>query len=137
MQKILILKERVHNIYLKAISAYLCDSDNYRSIALSSILGKVFDLIVLDKENTKLVTSDLQFGFKEKSSTTQCTYVLNETIKYYNYKSTNAYVLMLDATKAFDRVQYCKLFRLLLRRNIHPAVLRLLVNMYTCQQIQV
>ena len=84
----------------------LCDSDNYRSIALSSILGKVFDLIVLDKEQAKLVTSDLQFGFKDKSSTTQCTYVLNETIKYYNYKSSNAYVLMLDATKAFDRVQY-------------------------------
>ena len=34
----------------------LCDSNNYRSIALSSILDKVFDLTILDKEHAKLVT---------------------------------------------------------------------------------
>jgi exonuclease III len=115
----------------------LADSNNYRSIALSSILGKVFDLIVLKKEQDKIITSDSQFGFKAKSSTTQCTFVLNECINYYNFKHTSVYVLMLDATKAFDRVHYCKLFRLLLKRNVHPLVLRLLINMYTNQCLQV
>lgn len=115
----------------------LSDSNNYRSIALSSICGKVFDLIILEKEQNNLVTSNLQFGFKAKSSTTQCTFVLNEAINYYNYNRTNVYVLMLDATKAFDRVHYCKLFRLLLRRKVHPLVLRLLVDMYTNQRLQV
>jgi hypothetical protein len=37
---------------------------------------------------------------------------------------------MLDATKAFDRVEYCKLFRQLMLRKIPPIIIRLLLNMY-------
>ena len=115
----------------------LCNSDNYRSIALSSIVSKVLDWVILIKENKSLASSELQFGFKEGSSTTQCSFVLNETVCYYNLKHTNVYCTMLDASKAFDRVNYCKLFKLLLQRNISPLVLRLLVNMYTNQTLRV
>ena len=44
---------------------------------------------------------------------------------------------MLDASKAFDRVEYVKLFTTLRNRKICPVVLRLLMNMYINQQIQV
>ena len=44
---------------------------------------------------------------------------------------------MLDASKAFDRVNYCKLFTTLLKRNISPIVLRLLLFMYTHQSLRV
>ncbi len=47
------------------------------------------------------------------------------------------YVIFLDASKAFDCVQYCKLFNELVNRNISPLVLRLLLNMYTRQQLQI
>ncbi len=47
------------------------------------------------------------------------------------------YTVLLDATKAFDRVNYCKLFRKLLDRNMSPLVLRLLLYMYTNQSLQV
>ncbi len=47
------------------------------------------------------------------------------------------YTVLLDATKAFDRVNYCKLFRKLLDRNMFPLVLRLLLYMYTNQSLQV
>ena len=40
------------------------DSSNYSDIALSSIFGKVFDLIFLDKYSDCLCTSDLQFVSK-------------------------------------------------------------------------
>ena len=40
---------------------------------------------------------------------------------------------MLDASKAFDIVNYCKLFNELLMRDISPFVVRLLVYMYTSQ----
>ena len=57
--------------------------------------------------------------------------VLKETIDYYvNYGST-VYCTMLDATKAFDTVEYCKLFRLLASRDLPSAWLRLLENIYT------
>ena len=50
---------------------------------------------------------------------------------------SNAFVLMLDARKAFDRVNYCKLFRELLKREMSPLVLRLLLFMYTNQTLRV
>ena len=37
---------------------------------------------------------------------------------------------MYLASKAFDRVEYCKLFRLLMNRKLHAVVLRMLCNMY-------
>ena len=59
------------------------DSDNYRGIALSSVLGKIFDNVILVKYSDKLSTCNLQFGFKRNSSTHMCTMVLKETISYY------------------------------------------------------
>ena len=51
-------------------------SANYRGIALSSIIGKIIDLILMNRYYDKLVTSELQFGFKEKRSTTMCSMIL-------------------------------------------------------------
>ena len=68
-----------------------CTSDNFRAITLSSIVGKLLDLIILSKEQGALLTSQLQFGFKENMSTTQCTYVMQETISYYNANGSNVY----------------------------------------------
>ena len=47
------------------------------------------------------------------------------------------YITLLDASKAFDRVNYCKLFSKLLSRNLSPVVLRLLLYMYTNQSLKV
>ncbi len=44
---------------------------------------------------------------------------------------------MLDASKAFDRVNYCKLFRILLEKNIYHLYYRLLLNMYVSQKLSV
>ena len=66
-------------------------------------------------------------------STTQCTYVMQETISYYNANGSNVYALLLDASKDFDRVKFSKLFRILLNSQMSPIVLRLLFN----QKLQV
>lgn len=115
----------------------LNDSDNYRGIALSSVLGKVFDRIILMKNSVELSTSDLQFGFKPKHSTTQCTFVVDEVTKYYTKHGSNVFVMLLDATKAFDRVNYIKLFRLLLKRGLCPLLCRFLAFTYTKQMLRV
>ena len=44
-----------------------CNSDNYRQIAISSILGKLFDITVLEEQEDSLCTDILQFGFKKQS----------------------------------------------------------------------
>ena len=105
--------------------------------SLSSIFGKILDWVILIKEESALCSSHLQFGFKKGMSTTQCTYSMLETVNYYNLNKSNVFVLMLDASKAFDRVNYCKLFGELLKRDISPIVLRLLLYMYTSQTLRV
>ena len=113
----------------------LNDSNNYRGITLSSILGKLFDNIILQNNKSILNTSDLQFGFKTECSTTYCTFVLEEVIQYYKNNKTNVYIMMLHASKAFDRVEYVKLFSLLLKRGLCPVICRLLIYMYTNQSL--
>ncbi len=76
------------------------------------MLGKVLDNIILLRNENVLFTSDLQFGFKRKHSTTQCSYVIDEVVNYYNTGGSDVYTMFLDATKAFGRVNYIKLFRI-------------------------
>ena len=44
---------------------YFCSSSNYRAIALSGILKKIFDWIILLKGHKSLSSSPIQFGFKK------------------------------------------------------------------------
>ena len=64
----------------------VCNSNNYRGIALSSILGKIIDLILLDRLQDKLNTSHLQFGFKSGHSTNICTMILKENCGLLYFK---------------------------------------------------
>ena len=77
----------------------------------------------------KLCTSDLQFGFKRQRSTNMCTMVFKEAISYYVHNDSSVFCTLLDASKAFDRVEYVKLFKLLMVTDIPSVSLRLLLNM--------
>jgi len=57
--------------------------------------------------------------------------VHKETFAYYTVDNGAAFCTFLDATKAFDRVDFCKLYRELRKRKIPTIHLRLLLNMYT------
>ena len=113
------------------------NSKNFRALTISNLLGKVLDNIILNIECQNLLTNDLQFSFKADSSTTMCTTMIRETISYFVNKGSNVYGLVLDATKAFDRINYCKLFRILLKRNINPLICRLLLNMFINPKLRV
>ena len=63
------------------------------------------------------------------SSTNMCTMILKETVSYYVAKHSSVFRTFLDASKAFDRVNYCKLFRLLLKRGLPTCMIRTLMNM--------
>jgi len=121
----------------KARNVSMCESANYRGIALSSVYLKTVDNIVLHKYFAHLSTSELQFGFKRKSSTNLCTFVLKESLAYYSKNDSTIFCSFLDATKAFDRVNYCKLFRLLIDCGLPARIIRLLQNVYTSNFMRV
>ena len=110
----------------------VADAGNYRGIALSSIFEKN-DSVVLHRFSEQLCSYSLQFGFTAKHSTiySMCTMILKEVIAYYTADGGSLYCTMLDAMKAFDRVEYCKLFNCLFRQDIPRGYIRLLLNMYT------
>jgi len=63
--------------------------------------------------------------------------VLRETLAYYVVDGGSAFCTFLDATKAFDRIDYCKLFCELLRRDLPAIYVRLLCNLYANNVAQV
>ena len=108
----------------------LSDSNNYRAISKNTIISKIIDYILIDKSGDKLNTSAYQFAYKAGFSTSMCSFLVAETIQYYKNNGSNVFVLSLDASKAFDLVQYSKLFKLLIERNICPLIIRFLINIY-------
>jgi Reverse transcriptase (RNA-dependent DNA polymerase) len=106
-------------------------------MALSSIFGKLFDSHVLIRYESLLTASYLQFGYKRGHSTPMCTMALNEVIDYYRTNSNDVYCTMLDATKAFDRVEYCKLFRSLLTKGLPVIIVRFLLDIHLFQATRV
>ena len=108
----------------------ISDSNNYRAISKNTIISKIIDYILIDKVGDKLTTSTYQFAYKEGYSTSMCSFLIAETIQYYKNNGSTVFMLSLDATKAFDLVQYSKLFKLLIDRDICPLLIRLLINIY-------
>ena len=80
-------------------------SSNYRAIALSSILNKTIDWIIILKEPKSLSSFPTSIWVQKGISTTQCTHSSLEILDYYNYNKSDVFVRMLDDSKAFDRVR--------------------------------
>ena len=83
---------------------------------------------MLTEKCQSLETHNLQFGFKQHSSTVICTALLIETIEYYIENDSDCYLVLLDAYKALiDREENVKLFNTLRDRSMCPIVLRLII----------
>ena len=84
--------------------------DNYRPIAITIVLSKILELIILSKFIHLLLTKDNQFGFKQKHVTDMCILALQQIVDYYQSLNSLVYMCYLDASKAFDRLNYWCLF---------------------------
>ena len=108
----------------------LADSNNYRAISKNTIISKIIDNVLISLIDDKLITSAYQFAYKKDFSTSLCSFLVLETIQYYKSRGSNVYMLSLDCTKAFDKVQFSKLFNTLIQKDICPLIIRLIMNTY-------
>ena len=84
----------------------ITNMDNYRPIAITTVLSKILELIILSKFRHLLLTKDNQFGFKQKHGTDMCIFALQQIVDYYQSLNSPVYICYLDASKAFDRLNY-------------------------------
>ena len=61
-------------------SGSMNDIRNYRGIALSSLLSKVFDHCIIGNHYDSLRSDDLQFAYKSKISAIHCVNSVNEAV---------------------------------------------------------
>ena len=106
------------------------DPDSYRAIAGSSLILKTFELVVLILWGHLLSSDSLQFGYKAKTSTTQCSWLVQEVANYYLRSGTKPIITLLDCSKAFDTGQFSSLFTRLLERGMSAIVVRVIIFVY-------
>ncbi len=111
--------------------------DNYRPIALASILSKVLEKILLDRLNVFINSTDNQFGFKAKHGTDLCIYALKEIVNKYRDKNSSVFMCFIDASKSFDRVNHAKLFFKMRQRGVPEYIVRILAYWYAHQLMRV
>ena len=115
----------------------LCSSTNYRSIAISSVILKLLDWIIINIFGHILELDDFQFGFQANSSTSLCSWVVYETIDSYIREGSVVFGVLMDCTKAFDTVQHSTLFQKLIDAGLPTVIVRLLICIYQKQSANV
>ena len=115
----------------------LCSSSNYRSIAISSLILKLLDWVIILQYGHLLKLDDFQFGFQKNNSTSLCSWMAFETIDLYIRNGSTVFGALMDCTKAFDTVVHSKLFKKLLEASVPAIIVRLLIHIYRAQTAEV
>ena len=113
--------------------ASINSSKNYRSIALSSLILKILDWIILTLYGATLGLDELQFAYQAGCSTTMCTWMVTETISYFMRKGSDVFTCCMDMTKAFDLVRHSLLFKKLVHAGLPVIFIRILLVIYLHQ----
>lgn len=113
------------------------DINNYRPIALTNVISKIFEGVLLSRLSVNLKTCDNQFGFKKSHSPDMCIFLLKQIIDLYINDLSPVYICFMDSSKAFDRLNFWVLFDKLINRNVPIIFVRFLKMWYCTQELSI
>ena len=111
----------------------ISSSKNYRSVAISSILLKLIDWIIILLEGSSLGLNELQFAYQAGCSTVMCTWAALETIDYFLKNGSEVFTCATDMSKAFDLTLHSLMFAKMIEAGVSAILVRLLINVYVNQ----
>ena len=94
-------------------------------------MSKIFESFLLNRFSHLFCSDMLQFGFKKNISCSHAIFVLRKVIEYFNERDSTVYIASLDASKAFDRVNHCKLYSILIRKGLPKYLILVIINWYS------
>ena len=112
------------------------DLNNYRGIAISSCVSKLFSSLLCNRLDTHMNENNLwsanQAGFKKGHRTEDNMFVLNTIIQSHTVKKdNNVFVAFVDFKKFFDRINRDLLMYKLLKYNVTGKFYHIIKSMYT------
>ena len=108
-------------------------SKNYRSVAISSILLKLIDWVIILLEGSSLGLNELQFAYQAGCSTVMCTWAALETIDFFMKNGSEVFTCPTDMSKAFDLTLHSLMFTKMLEAGMSGIFVRLLIYVYVHQ----
>ena len=110
------------------------DPDNYRAVAVSSTIGKLFSTILLNRinqyKNTNKPDPINQLSFLKGAQTYDHILTFNTIISKYKKQKIPVYAVFVDFRKAFDSVCREALFVKLAKLGITGKIYDVLKHMY-------
>lgn len=117
------------------------DVNNYRPIALTSNICKLFEKIIQDRLlffcNSNNIIPQNQAGFRKGRSTTEHLLKLTTQIKHQFSRRKNILATFFDIKKAFDQVWHHKLIQKLIKINLDKKLILVIQNFLSDRYIQV
>lgn len=112
----------------------LTEFDNYRGIAVGSVLPKILSMILNTRGNNWAEANNKravgQFGFRQGKSTLDAAFILRHTLEVYQSRKKPVYCAFIDFRKAYDSVNRNILWSCLERMGLHGNYMSTLKNMY-------
>ena len=109
-------------------------TNNYRGISLTSVIGKLFERILLLRLTPVLEENGIphhtQTAYQAGISCADPTEVVQEAVKNHIQHGSVVYQCFYDLEKAFDSVEYCVLLDHLYRSGINGKAWRLIRSFY-------
>ena len=102
--------------------------DDFRGIAISPIISKVFEHCLLNRFDKYFTSCDTQFGFKKGFGCGDAIFTVRKIVDRLVKCGSSVNICAIDLTKAFDKVNHSALFMKLMKRHIPIELLILLEN---------